>query len=117
MNIKGGLDNQGTLDLSNSSAVVNLSSAIVNLSGAILTTSQNATLNLDAHSLLVVPSGHDPAEYFAHINNSGIVHQSGSALDIPSAYSIFGAGSINDHVTCEGSLSATSGSRLISMAD
>src|SRR3972149_3600340 len=71
LNINGGFVNQGILDLSNSSMVINVSSSIVNLSGTILATTGNATLNIDAHSLLIVPSGHDPAEYFASINNAG----------------------------------------------
>ena len=110
LNINGGFVNQGILDLSNSSMVINVSSSIVNLSGTILATTGNATLNIDAHSLLIVPSGHDPAEYFASINNAGcLVHQAGSTLDISSAYSIYGTGSIEDHVNCQGTLSATSG--------
>jgi autotransporter-associated beta strand protein len=112
LNINGGFDNTGVWDLSNSSAVINMSSSIINLSGTIRTTSQNVTLNIDAHSLLIVPSGHIATEYFANINNSGIVHQSGSALDISSAYSIYGIGTINDHVNCLGALSATSGYAL-----
>ena len=110
LNINGGFVNQGTWDLSASSAVINIASSMVTLSGSIVATTSNATLNIDSNSLLIVPNGYDPKQYFAQINNSGILHQPGSALDIPSAYSIFGAGSINDHVTCEGSLSATSGS-------
>ena len=37
------------------------------------------------------------------------MHQIGSTLNISSAYSIYGIGSINDHVNCSGILSATSG--------
>ncbi len=109
LNINGGLENQGVWNLSSSTAVINMSSSILNLTGTIQATAGNATLNIDAHSLLIVPSGHNAGEYFATINNSGIIHQAGSVLDISSAYSIYGIGSIDDHVNCQGSLSATSG--------
>jgi fibronectin-binding autotransporter adhesin len=108
LNINGGLLNYGTWDLSNSTAVINMSSSIIKLSGTILTTGENAVLNIDAHSLLIVPSGHSAGEYFATINNSGIIHQAGSTLNISSAYSIYGIGSIDDHVNCLGMLSTPS---------
>jgi hypothetical protein len=108
--INGGLDNKGIFDLSASSAVINMSSSIVNLSGNILVTGQNTTLNIDAHSLLIVPSEHNAGEYFANINNSGgIIHQAGFALDIAPDHFIYGIGSIDDHVNCQGRLSATTG--------
>jgi fibronectin-binding autotransporter adhesin len=112
LNVNGGLENRGTLDLSNSSAVVNLNSALFTQPspGAITAKSGNATINIDAHSLWIVPAGHTASEYFAHINNSGIIHQAGSALDIPSDRSIYGIGTIDDHVKCAGTLSATTSS-------
>ena len=109
LNINGGLDNKGIWDLSNSTAVINMSSSIINLAGTINTTSQSVTLNIDSHSLLIVPSGHNPSEYFANIDNSGIIHQAGSPIDISSTYNIYGIGVIPDHVNCQGALSATSG--------
>jgi fibronectin-binding autotransporter adhesin len=109
LNISSGFENQGVWDLSNSSAVINASSAIVDLSSAVLNDAQNASLNLDAHSLLIVPGGFDPADYFTSYANVGLSHQTGSTLDISSTYSIYGAGSISDHVNCLGTLSATSG--------
>jgi fibronectin-binding autotransporter adhesin len=112
LNINGSLDNKGIWDLSNSTAVINMSSSIINLTGTIYTTSQNATLNIDSHSLLIVPSGHSASEYFATINNSGIVHQAGSPIDISPAYSIAGIGAIPDHVNCRGTLSAAAGNSI-----
>ena len=109
VNITGGIENQGILDLSNSSAVINASSSIIDISSAILTNAGNAYFNLDSHSLLIVPNGFDPTHYFVNYTNTGILHQAGSPLDISSAYSISGTGSIGDHVNCQGTLSATSG--------
>lgn len=109
LNINGGLENQGVWDLSNSSAIVNLFSSFLDLRSNILTTANNVTLNIDSHSLLIVPGGYNATDYFANIYNSGIIHQVGSTLDISPAYSIYGIGSIDDHVNCQGTLSATSG--------
>ncbi|MGD0515897.1 MAG: autotransporter-associated beta strand repeat-containing protein [Thermoguttaceae bacterium] len=106
--INGGIENQGVWDLSNSSAVINASSSIVDLSNATLTNAGNVSWNLDAHSLLIVPAGFDPATYFKSYANTGLVHQSGSTLNISTAYSIYGIGSINDHVVCQGTLGSYS---------
>ncbi|MGA2060897.1 MAG: autotransporter-associated beta strand repeat-containing protein [Thermoguttaceae bacterium] len=107
LNVNGGFENQGVWDLSNSSVIINVPSSIINLSGSVLAAAGNASINLDAHSLLIIPSGSDPANYFAHYNNPGILHQAGSTLDISPIYSIYGIGTINDHVNCQGTLSAT----------
>jgi hypothetical protein len=58
---------------------------------------------------LFIPSGFDPANYFKNYSNAGMMHQVGSILDISSNYSIYGIGSITDHVICQGTLSAPSG--------
>ena len=117
LNINGSLKNNGVWDLSNSSAVINASSSIVNLSNALPTNAGTASINLDSHSLLIMPTGHDPGEYFSSINSAGIIHQAGSTLDIPSAYSICGIGSIDDHVTCEGTLTSPLKMPSISIMD
>ena len=109
LNLNGGINNYGIWDLSNSSAIINVSSSFLNLSGANLINAGNSSLYLDAHSLLLIPSGFDPANCFKNYSNAGILHQVGSILDISSNYSIYGIGSINDHVFCQGTLSATSG--------
>jgi Passenger-associated-transport-repeat len=109
INLNGGLVNQGTLDLSNSSAVINASSSIIDISTAILVNAKNLSLNIDGPSLLIVPSGFDPASYFTNYTNYGLVHQVGSVLDIISTTIISGSGSIQDHVNCQGTLTATFG--------
>jgi T5SS/PEP-CTERM-associated repeat protein len=110
LNINGGFDNSGTWNLASSTAVVNLNSAIVSISGAVPATGQNATLNIDSHSLLIVPNGDSASAYFATIVNNGLIHEEGTTLDIPAAYSISGIlGWTYDHVNCAGSLAATPG--------
>ncbi len=110
LNINGGfnINNYGIWDLSNSSTIINASSSIVSLIGNISNTG-NASLNLDSRSLLIVPSGYDPALHFKHYSNTGFLHQVGSPLEISPADIIYGAGYISDHVDCQGLLSAPTG--------
>jgi autotransporter-associated beta strand protein len=110
LNLTGGLENSGAIDLSNSAAVINAASAIVDLSRASISNSQNMSLTVDEHSLLIVPTGFDAAAYFSDYHNAGTLHQAGSPLEIPSDSTIYGVGSIADRVDCRGTLSATSGS-------
>ena len=107
LNINGGFENRGIWDLLYR-ATINVSASIFNLFCTIKN-SENASLNLDVNSLLIVPSGFDPANYFKNYTNAGILHQVGFVLDISSAYSISGTGSIYYHVNCLGTLTATSG--------
>jgi T5SS/PEP-CTERM-associated repeat protein len=109
LNINGGIENQGILDLSNSSAIINATASIIDLSNVIHTGAGKPSINLDSNSLLIVPIGFDSANYFKNYTNTGILHESGSTLEISSAYNIYGAGSINDHVKCQGTLTTPSG--------
>jgi autotransporter-associated beta strand protein len=106
LNLSGGIENQGTLDLQNSSSTISLSSAILDMTDSHVLTSPGSTMtcNIDSHSLLIVPSG-----VSLNINGSGIVHVGGSPLDIASPSNICGVGSISDHVNCYGTLTATAG--------
>jgi autotransporter-associated beta strand protein len=107
LNINGGFVKQGILDLSSSSAAIHVSSSIINLSGSIIANGTSASIDIDENSLLILPIGFDPSQYFAVYKNDGITHQVGSTLEIPTTRSIYGIGEINDHVNCQGNLSAT----------
>jgi autotransporter-associated beta strand protein len=109
VDVGSGFGSAGTWDLTNSTAAVNLSSAILNMTGTIISTGSHATVNIDEHSLLIIPNGHAVTEYFSTVNNSGLIHQAGSTLTIPPAYTIYGGAAIDDHVICQGTLSGTSG--------
>jgi autotransporter-associated beta strand protein len=104
LNVTGGLANNGVLDLSNSSGAINATSAIIDLSVAPILDSTHISVTLDAHSLLIVPAGFDPAASFPGYSNAGLVHHVGSTLTIPSGYSIQGSGNIVGHVACQGTL-------------
>ena len=109
LNVNGGFENLGVLDLSNNSAVFNASSSLIKFAGTVLAAPGTGALNIDDHSLLMVPALFDPATYFASYSNAGILHHAGDILTIFSAYSISGIGIIDDHVNCYGSLTAKPG--------
>jgi autotransporter-associated beta strand protein len=104
LNLSAGIDNQGTFDLSNSSATINLTSASLDLSNAILVNAKNMSLSISSASILIVPNGFDPAGYFKSYTNYGILHQAGSPLTIPAATTFYACGTINDRVDCLGRL-------------
>ena len=111
--INGGLDNQGTLDLAGSNSIINASAnSIVNLSraGSEIKNTQSATLSIaGGNSLLIVPSGFDPAAAFAHYSNAGTIHTAGTPLIVPSGKAVSGWGNIDDHINCQGTLTAGAG--------
>jgi fibronectin-binding autotransporter adhesin len=111
LQINGGLDNQGILDFDDGSAVLNAANSIVNLGqpGSVLNNTQQATLNIGANSLLIVPSGFDPYTDLAHYSNSGILHTAGTVLTVSSGETVSGWGIINDPVICQGTIIAGTG--------
>jgi fibronectin-binding autotransporter adhesin len=107
LNLNGRLANKGVWDLSNSTATINATASIVDLSHATLSSSEAVSLSLDANSLLIVPTGFEPIAYFPSYSNTGLTHQAGSTLTIPSTRSIYGGGEIADHVDCRGTLACS----------
>jgi fibronectin-binding autotransporter adhesin len=108
-----GLSANGVLDLAGGSASVKASSAIVDLAGGALQNTQNATLTIDANSLLIVPKGYVPRDHWANYSNDGILHEDGTALTISAGRAVYGTGTIYDHVNCEGgTLTAAAGSYI-----
>jgi autotransporter-associated beta strand protein len=109
LNINGGFENHGTWNLTNNSATLNITSSIVNLTDGNIVGRGQASLNIDANSLAIVPANFQPFENFASYRIDGIVHEIGSTIDILPAQNIRGIGDIEDNVKCRGSLAATSG--------
>lgn len=107
LNLNGGICNKGIFDLSNSTAMINASSSLLDLCNATLSHSENVSLSLDSHSLLIVPIGFDPASYFKKYSNSGLLHYAGTPLTISSTDSLSIVGEITDHVYCLGTLTGT----------
>ncbi len=111
LQLNGGLDNLGTLDLDGSPAVINATGSIINFarSGGILKNTQAASLIMDANSLLIVPQGFNPANAFKTYINDGVLHTVGTMLSVPSVQTIYGIGTIDDAVHCEGTIISSSG--------
>ena len=65
LNLIAGLSNKGTFNLTGSTATINATSAILDLNRGIFTNAQDVVFNLDSHSLLIVPSGFNPSDYFS----------------------------------------------------
>ncbi|MBN2579719.1 MAG: autotransporter-associated beta strand repeat-containing protein, partial [Pirellulales bacterium] len=109
LQIDGGLENYGVLDLGGTPLAISASNALVNfIRGGTLLNTQAASLTLDAHSLLIVPAGFDPATAFQSYSNAGILHTVGTPLAIADGQTISGWGNIDDHIDCQGTLSAHS---------
>lgn len=110
LQINGGLENYGVLDLGAAPVAINASNAIINFArGGSLSNSLGGTLTVGANSLLIVPFGFDPASMFARYSNAGILHTAGTPLVIASEQTVSGWGNIDDHVDCAGRISASSG--------
>jgi autotransporter-associated beta strand protein len=99
----------GTLDGGNGSGVISIAGpAIVFLSGDIVNTSATS-LSIGADSLLIVPSGMNPATVFGSYSNSGMVHTAGTVLTVPAGQGFGGTGTIADPVDCQGTITAVGG--------
>src|SRR5262249_39316153 len=64
------------------------------------------SVNIDANSLLIVPFGFNLNTGFGTLNSSGIVHSAGTPLVVPVGKGFGGQGTINDPVTCSGTIQA-----------
>jgi autotransporter-associated beta strand protein len=111
LDIRGGLINKGILDLASSAVTMNAASNILDFSGGLPINAQFASFNADSHTLVIVPSGKAAtfAGSFASYRHDGILHETGTVLTIDAAQSIYGIGTITDHVVCNGTLSAIEG--------
>ena len=111
LQVSAGFNNEGTTDFGNGPAVLRATDAIVNLArpGSSLLGTGGASLEIGPNSLLIVPAGVDPATAFAHYSNAGMVHTAGTTLVVPAGQGFSGWGWIDDHVECEGAITAGTG--------
>ena len=107
LNIQGGFVNKGTFNGSGGSASLFASSSIIDLSHGTLTKTGSISVTIDANSVLIVPLGFNPATVFGSFNSQGIVHVAGTPLDVSTGRTVGGQGTINDPVTCEGTILAS----------
>jgi autotransporter-associated beta strand protein len=99
---QGGMINEGTIDLTNSTGTLEISLGIADLSaGSIVTTGQSATLSVDEYSMLILPAGYDLEDVFGTVNNAGVVHTAASDLTLTSGQTVYGNADLTDHVNCQ----------------
>ena len=114
LQINGGLENLSTLDFEGGSATLNASSSIINFArpGSILKNAHLASLAIGPNSLLIVPNGFNPLETFAHYSNQGLLHAAGTTLTVNTGQTVWGWGTIDDLVICQGTIGATAGGSI-----
>ena len=113
LQINGGLVSSGTFDGGNSSAVLSGSNCIVNFSTGTLQNVGATIVSMDANSLLIVPPGLNPSTAFGSCTCLGLpAHTTGTPLVVPAGQGFGGLGSINDSVTCHGTITAASGGSI-----
>jgi hypothetical protein len=91
--------NEGTIDLANTTSTIHFEGAIGDLGDRFpFSNVGRANLNVDRHSLLLVPPSTDVTELFGTVNNAGIIHDRSQPLVIPSDREIHGAGDLTRQV-------------------
>ncbi|MBE3098135.1 MAG: autotransporter-associated beta strand repeat-containing protein, partial [Planctomycetes bacterium] len=113
--IGGGLNNEGTLDFglpgSVPTAYLMASNALINLArpGSSVLGAVAAALDIGTNSLLIVPEGMDPTTAFGDYSNAGMLHTAGTTLTVGPGEGFAGWGFIDDHVDCQGAITASTG--------
>lgn len=114
LKINAGIANAGVFDFASGAGALQASTAILDFSKGLPLNSQNASLDTGPNCLTLLPVGASAAfpGAFAHYSNAGIVHEVGTALTLNAGQSIYGAGTIPDHVDCNGTLAASAGQAI-----
>ena len=86
--------------------------SIVDLSQGALQNVASMTVNMGANSLLIVPAGFNTSTGFASYSSPGLTHTAGTTLVVPAGQGFGGVGSISDSVSCQGTITAASGSSI-----
>jgi len=111
------LTNQGVLDGTGGYGLLAAQSgSIVDLSQGSLDNAGSLSLTVGANSLLIVPAGFNPVTSFRSYSNAGLLHAAGTTLTIAAGQGFSGIGALADHVSCQGTISATPGG-LINLND
>ena len=96
----------GSFDMMSQPSTVTATGAILDFSNKLPVNASKASLVIDNDSLVLVPAGTDLGSVFGSSTGSGLIHQVGQPLTIPSGQTIRGGGTISDFVTVNGSLIA-----------
>ncbi len=114
LSVSRGFDvTNGTLNGAGGAGVFNATGGIVNLGGGTLANTGQLTLNGSPSTLVIFPTGFNPATQLAGYVNPGVTAYRGSTIVIPAGTSIVGgATTLQDPVDVAGSLTTSSGGSL-----
>ncbi len=104
LQVSGGLQDWGLLDCGGGTGTISVSSSsIVDLTGSVANAA-STSLSVGPNSLVIVPAGFNPSQYFLTYSNSGITHTAGTPLTVAAGQTILGWGTIGDSVNCQGTI-------------
>jgi autotransporter-associated beta strand protein len=111
LQVNGSLMNQGTFSGGGSPATL-IANNVLDLSNGTWQNLGEISLSMGANSLLIVPSGFNPAATFAGYNTFGLTYTLGTTLTVPAGQGFTGFASIGDPVVCQGTITALSGGTI-----
>ncbi len=108
---------EGSVDFADGDAVLHAKGrAFIDLAAGSVLGASNATLRLDAESLVSLPEGFDPPSQIGTIEGEGFVHIAGDTLVIPEGRALFPFGRLIGAVDNAGVLSPGDGPELLAIA-
>jgi hypothetical protein len=112
------LDSLGTFNFTPGGTGTLQYSGLIDFSKGTVTNAAQGHLVGGASSLLVLPTGANPATYIGTLTTAGLVHVAGNTLNVPAGRTVDGIGAFADHVNLsDGTLSgALTLSRGLSMS-
>jgi hypothetical protein len=109
----GALDLAGILDFRGAPATISAGEkTFLDFSRGQVLASSQVSLEVGPNSLTVFPVGFDPSLGLGSFTTQGIAHTVGTELVVAAGQGFMGAGIINDHVRCAGTIQAPDGQGL-----
>ena len=105
LQVSGGIINAGVFDGGNSPGTL-AANCLVDLTSGTWQNLRSTTAVMGSDSLLIVPAGVNPSTVFAANSTFSLVHAAGSTLVVPAGRGFVGSGTINDLVSCQGTINA-----------
>jgi hypothetical protein len=107
LRIRNGLKLSGVLDGQGMGNTIIADDAILNLTGGTLANVGQTTMIAGRDSLTIYSPGHSPENYFKTFQTEGLLHEAGTTLTIPAGRTVRGSGTLDDHVVCSGTITAS----------
>ena len=105
LQVGGGIINAGVFDGGNGPGTL-AANCLVDLTSGTWQNLRSTTAVMGSNSLLIVPAGVNPSTIFAANSTFSLVHAAGSTLVVPAGRGFVGSGTINDLVSCQGTINA-----------